>query len=64
MLSVMVVFFSGPCFPALAPAHLLRRLRDAMALHPIFSATVFVPAVLSPASLDVLRNPPMTYEIL
>ena len=54
----------GFSFLAFAPAHLLRRLRDAEALHPIFSATVSAPGVLSPAFLDVLRHPPMTYEIL
>jgi hypothetical protein len=60
----MVVLFSGSLFPALAPAHLLRRLRDAMALHPGFSATVSATADLSPAIFRVLRHSPANYEIL
>ena len=51
-------------FPALTPAHLFRRLRAAMALHPIFSAAASAPDILSPAFPNVRRHSPMTYEIL
>lgn len=57
--------FFGFLFPALASrAHLSGGLRDAMALHPIFSAAVCAPDVLSPTFLEVLRRSPVTYEIL
>jgi hypothetical protein len=60
----MVVFDFGYLCPALAPAHLLRRLRDATALHPVFSATVSASGDLSPAIFHVLWHSPAAYEIL
>jgi hypothetical protein len=60
----MVVAIFGSCVPAVAPAHLLRRSRDAMVLHPIFSATVATPDIPSPVFLDVLWRSATTYEIL